>query len=86
MTECKHSGYRASTEPYSFICEHCGVDMCSDCGTTPAHEDSTPGYCRRCSEKGGHRYDFFTEIDHDKLRAKVGRDLAAQIIGECRVD
>jgi hypothetical protein len=41
--------------------------------------------CRRCSEKGGHRYAFETAIDHDLLRAKVGRELAAEILSSCRV-
>jgi hypothetical protein len=59
--------------------------MCTDCGCTPAHEDGG-NYCRRCAEKGGHRYAFYTEVDHDKLRAKVGEELAAQIIEECRRD
>lgn len=57
---------------------------CTDCGSAPKHPDCPAGYCRRCSTKAGHRYAFFTEIDHDKLRAKVGPELAAQILAECK--
>lgn len=60
-----------------------GQGTCTDCGTAPAHEECPAGYCRRCSEKSGHRYAFKTEIDHDKLRAKLGRELAAQVLAEC---
>lgn len=60
--------------------------LCSDCGSAPAHEDSPPEYCRRCSEKGGHMYAFRIEIDKDKLRAKVGRELAEEIMNECRTE
>jgi hypothetical protein len=83
MGDCTHKDLVSTHDPFSFTCEHCGVDMCTDCGTTPAHEDGGH-YCRRCGEKGGHRYAFVTEIDHDKLRAKVGRELAEQILNECR--
>jgi len=81
-TECDHESV-STIDPWSFTCKHCGVALCPDCGSTPAHEDSPPSFCRRCSEKGGHRDAFRTQIDHDKLRAKVGRDLAAQILKEC---
>lgn len=66
-----------------YMCEKCNLQICTDCGCRPAHEDCPANYCRRCSEKGGHRYAFNTPIDHDLLRAKVGRELAAQIIIEC---
>ena len=58
-------------------------NTCTDCGCEPKHEDSPPGYCRRCSEKAGHRYAFYHCIDIDLLRAKVGRELAEQIVNEC---
>lgn len=83
MAECSHDGV-STHEPWSFTCKRCGVALCTDCGSTPVHEDSPCGYCRRCAEKGGHRYAFRTEIDHDLLRAKVGRHLAAQILDECK--
>jgi hypothetical protein len=84
MSECDHEVDWSGGG--DFCCKLCGVRICTDCGTRPAHEDSPPNYCRRCSEKGGHRYAFFTEIDHDKLRAKVGREAADAILSECRYD
>ncbi len=60
-------------------------ETCGDCGCTPAHEDMPNlARCRSCASKGGHDYAFKTTIDHDKLRAKVGRELAAEIIAECK--
>jgi hypothetical protein len=46
--------------------------ICSDCGVQPIHPDSLASYCRQCSERAGHHYLFKTEIDHDKLRARLG--------------
>jgi hypothetical protein len=84
MSECEHRG--ASVDG-RLRCERCGVQLCTDCGCRPVHEDSpSNSFCRRCAEKGGHRYAFSTEIDHDKLRSKVGRDLAREIITECVKD
>lgn len=83
--EWEHSG-EASYEPeFVFRCTRCGVAVCTDCGSCAVHEDS-PGNCRRCAEKGGERYLFNTKIDHDLLRAKVGRKLAAEILSECRYE
>jgi hypothetical protein len=45
--------------------------LCAECGTEPAHRDGK-GYCRRHAEKHGNSHLFYTEIDHDKLRAVVG--------------
>lgn len=58
---------------------------CIECGCTPRHEDCG-SYCRRCSNKNnsGSR-DYTTIIDHDKLREKLGRELAAAVIFECAV-
>jgi hypothetical protein len=82
VNDCKHDAV-STRDPFTFNCRHCGVPMCTDCGTTPAHEDGGH-YCRYCREKAGYPRDFVTEIDHDKLRAKVGRELAEQILNECR--
>lgn len=81
--ECDHNGHVVK-DPWRFVCVHCGIGMCTDCGTTPSHEDSQNGYCRRCGEKGGHRYSFRTMIDHDKLRTLVGREMAESILKTCR--
>ena len=56
---------------------------CIDCGASPRHEDCG-NYCRRCSNKvnDGSR-DYTTIIDHDRLRAKLGRELAADVLLEC---
>lgn len=84
MAECEHDGV-STKDPWAFTCQHCGIPLCTDCGSTPVHEDSPYSYCRRCAEKGGHPSAFRTEIDHDLLRVKVGRDLAQQILSECKV-
>jgi len=60
------------------------VAMCEKCGREPVHEDSWSGKCRRCSEKGGDN-GFVTRIDNDKLRARLGRELAKEILETCGV-
>ena len=58
-------------------------DTCHECGSAPKHEDCGD-WCRRCSNKNnsGSR-DYTTIIDHDRLRAKLGRELAAEVLIEC---
>ena len=81
---CDHQGVSTrDAERYQYRCRLCGVNVCTDCGSAEAHRDSPGSLCRRCAEKGGHRYAFRTEIDHDKLRALVGETLAARILTEC---
>ncbi len=58
---------------------------CYDCGCRASHRDSD-GWCRNCGEKNGERYLYCTSIDHDKLRAKLGDELAAEVLNECRED
>jgi len=82
--DCKHEADYGTAPEWSFKCKHCGVDMCTDCGSTPRHEDSISQKCRRCACRGGDWYAFETKIDHDLLRAKVGRELAAEILRECK--
>jgi len=81
---CKHRDVSWSDEHDKYLCRGCGLEICTDCGTTPSHEDSSSRCCRRCTEKGGCRFEFVTAIDHDLLRAKVGRELAEAILSECR--
>jgi hypothetical protein len=55
-------------------------DCCFDCGDAKQHEDACPStYCRRCSEKAGHRYAFFVRLDRDRVRETFGRELAEKI-------
>lgn len=56
---------------------------CWNCGTRPEHMDSEK-QCRPCGERCGDRYLYVSEIDHDKLRAKLGIELAAEVIIECK--
>jgi len=58
-------------------------ERCTDCGRRPIHEDCPHSYCRECAEKGGDRRSFTSPIDHDKLRALVGRETADTILREC---
>lgn len=81
--DCKHEGEHLTGPEYGMRCKHCRIALCSDCGYRPIHEDSTPGYCRPCSEKGGHRSDFITVIDNDLLRTKLGRETADDVMKTC---
>lgn len=61
--------------------------QCLDCGCAETHPDTNKipcRYCRLCAEKNGHAYLFVTTIDHDKLRAKLGDELAESVLKECR--
>ena len=59
---------------------------CNRCGRRPVHEDAMGSYCLPCNVRNGHDQDHFTKIDHDLLRALVGRDVADRVMRECRWD
>jgi len=84
MTECSaHVGGGWDEKRHGLFCSKCGVELCTDCGSTPVWHYSSHGYCRRCGYKGGHTYDSNVGIDPDKLEARVGRELAEAILKEC---
>lgn len=61
------------------------VKLCTDCGTNFRHQDGGT-FCRRCCEQGGEPGAFYTKIDHDKLRARLGAKLAGEILRTCKQD